>query len=323
MRPADFSLSKFLEANLTLGFTDKDQINVIEGLVEAAKVIDLCVRRNGLDDNTFDIGDYIKGINADGDRQKVLDLVAEKLIIDGLQGSTAAMLLSEEKEDPISLNDEGSLIVAIDPLDGSSNIDVNVTIGTIFSILPKVGGVLQKGENQLAAGFFTYGPQTTLILTFAGGGVQCFTLDSKSKEFMGIDGAITIPNTTAEFAINSAYSKHFYPPMIAWMDDTLLGDKDYSMRWVGSLVSDAWRIFQRGGVFLYPANKRKGSENGRLRLVYEANPIAMLTENAGGKATDGTRRILEIIPDSLHQRVPLFFGAKDEVERLEREHLKT
>ena len=322
-------LSDFLSDALANGFADADQISVIEGLCAAAKAIDHLTRRNGL---AGDLGSEIGGVNADGDSQKALDVRAEELIIENLEGRGAAALLSEEQDDPVMLNKEGSVIVAVGPLDGSSNISVNVTIGTIFSLLPAGGdagaNVLQQGRAQLGAGFFTYGPQTTLILGFAGGGdVACFVLCPDRGDFVRIGGAVSIPDETKEFAINSAYTNHWFAPMQAWMADTLAGKdgpcgKDYRMRWVGSLVADAWRIFQRGGIFLYPADQRPGNETGRLRLVYEANPMALLAEKAGGMATDGQQNILDLTPQDLHERVPFFFGATNEVKRLQNEHEK-
>jgi len=322
-------LFDFLSDALANGFADADQISVIEGLCAAAKAIDHLTRRNGL---AGDLGSEIGGVNADGDSQKALDVRAEELIIENLEGRGAAALLSEEQDDPVMLNKEGSVIVAVDPLDGSSNISVNVTIGTIFSLLPAGGdagaNVLQQGRAQLGAGFFTYGPQTTLILGFAGGGdVACFVLCPDRGDFVRIGGAVSIPDETKEFAINSAYTNHWFAPMQVWMADTLAGKdgpcgKDYRMRWVGSLVADAWRIFQRGGIFLYPADQRPGNETGRLRLVYEANPMALLAEKAGGMATDGQQNILDLTPQDLHERVPFFFGATNEVKRLQNEHEK-
>jgi len=316
------SLNDYLNNNAPANLT-----SVIQGLAEAAKVIDHLVRRNGL---AGDLGSDIGGTNSDGDSQKALDVRSEEIIIEKLQNTGAAALLSEEQDDPVPLSPSGDVIVAVDPLDGSSNISVNVTIGTIFSILPSHGDAaansLQKGRDQLGAGFFTYGPQTTLIMAFADhDDVACFTLDPDQGEFVLTRSGITIPETTKEFAINSAYANHWFEPMQRWMADTLAGKdgplrQDYRMRWVGSLVSDAWRIFQRGGVFLYPADQRKGNETGRLRLVYEANPIALLAEKSGGKATVGTKAILDIMPSHLHQRVPLFFGARSEIDRLENEH---
>ena len=329
------NLAEYLISAEQAGHASSDLASVITALASAAKDIDHLVRRNGLG---VDLGSEIGGTNADGDSQKALDVQSEEIIINHLMGKGAAALLSEEQEDPIPLNDKGRMIVAVDPLDGSSNISVNVTIGTIFSILPSEGDAkanrLQKGRQQLAAGFFTYGPQTNLIMCLAeSDGVVSFTLspdhktEAAAEAFLKTGDAITIPHTTKEFAINSAYTNHWFKPVQEWMADVLAGQsgplgQDYRMRWVGSLVSDAWRIFQRGGIFLYPADQRKGNETGRLRLVYEANPIALLAEKAGGKASNGHGAILDMMPVHLHQRVPLFFGASTEVERIEALHQK-
>ena len=297
---------------------DTEVAGVVEALAEAAKDISALIGRNGLEN---DLGSEIGKANKDGDTQKALDIKAEEIITQKLQGTEAEMLLSEETEKPLPINQQGSLIVAVDPLDGSSNISVNVTIGTIFSILPK-GEILQKGRNQLAAGFFTYGPQTTLILATAKSKARCFILDTKTGDFVEA-GEAHISDETNEYAINAAYAKHWFEPITQWMEEALNNkSKSYRMRWVGSLVADAWRIFQRGGIFLYPGDARKGYEQGRLRLIYEANPIAFLTEKAGGVATDGSEAILDITPQDLHQRTPLIFGASSEVKRLIDLHTK-
>lgn len=310
-------LAAFLDDAATAGEADADCISSIAGLARAAVRITGLIQRNGIG---ADLGAEIGGTNSDGDSQKALDVQAEEIIAEELAGSGAMRLLSEEQDEPVPLNPGGSVTVAVDPLDGSSNISVNVTIGTIFSILPD-GDVLQAGRHQRAAGFFTYGPQTTLILAFAGGEARCFVLDPVTGVFTAMAGSVAIPETTKEFAINAAYANHWFAPVKAWMDGVLAGksgpyQQSYRMRWVGSLVADAWRIFQRGGVFLYPGDDRDGNAQGRLRLVYEANPIAFLAERAGGMATDGTGSILEIQPESLHQRVPLIFGSAEEVRRL-------
>ena len=315
-------LDVFLDEAVSAGHTDDDCASIIKALAAAAGDITTLISSNGI---SVDLGDEVGGTNSDGDSQKALDVQAEEVILSHLAGSGAGILLSEEQEDPVVIENGGRLIVAVDPLDGSSNISVNVTIGTIFSILPE-GSPLQTGRAQRAAGFFTYGPQTTLALAFAdGGGVACFVRDPRTGGFLAMDTDVKIPAQTNEFAINSAYAHHWFTPLKNWMEEILAGKsgprgKDYRMRWVGSLVADAWRIFQRGGVFLYPGDSRKGQENGRLRLVYEANPIAMLAERAGGIASSGTGPILDIEPESLHQRVPLMFGAAEEVSILEDKH---
>ena len=262
-------------------------------------------------------------VNADGDTQKALDVLADDLILEAARQAGAAAYMSEEREAAISLSDDGSFIIASDPLDGSSNIGVNVSIGTIFSVLPTGGDGLVAGRDQLAAGFFVYGPQTTLLLT-VGNGVASFLMDANSR-FQMIDDNVRIPDQTAEFAINAGNQRHWMAPAQRYVADCVAGadgprGRNFSQRWVGSLVADAWRIFCRGGVFLYPADGRDGYGQGRLRLVYEAAPIAFLATQAGGRATDGSRDILDIIPTAVHQRVPLVFGSRDEVDEIERQH---
>ena len=256
-------------------------------------------------------------VNADGDTQKKLDVIADEIVLDALRGTGAAAYLSEEREEAIPLDPDGGLIIACDPLDGSSNIGVNVSVGTIFSVLPADGGDLQPGYAQLAAGFFVYGPQTTLLLT-TGSGTASFRMDDEGR-FVMISENVRIPSEASEFAINASNRRHWPAPITRYVEGCLAGadgprGHDYNMRWVASLVAETWRIISRGGVFLYPADARKGYAAGRLRLVYEAAPVAMLVEQAGGRATDGVRDIMDITPDGLHQRVPLVFGAKNEVE---------
>ena len=262
-------------------------------------------------------------VNADGDTQKALDVLADDIILEAAQQAGAAAYMSEERETAISLSDDGSFIIASDPLDGSSNIGVNVSIGTIFSVLPTAGYGLVAGRDQLAAGFFVYGPQTTLLLT-VGAGVASFVMDAAGR-FQMIDDNVRIPDQTAEFAINAGNQRHWLAPARRYVADCLAGadgprGRNFSQRWVGSLVADAWRIFCRGGVFLYPADGRNGYADGRLRLVYEAAPIAFLATQAGGRATDGTGDILDIVPTAVHQRVPLVFGSSEEVDEIGRHY---
>ena len=293
---------------------DADVARAVSGLAKAAAMISSLIRTA---DKAANLGAIKGSANADGDDQKALDVLADDVITAQLRDAGAAIYLSEEQDAPISLHDEGALIVASDPLDGSSNIDTNVSIGTIFSIMPAAGGALQSGRNQLAAGFFVYGPQTTLLVTL-GDGVLAFQMDDDGR-FCDMGWQVVISPDTHEFGINASNQRHWHAPVKAYIDDCLDGrdgtlKQNYNMRWVGSLVADAWRIFQRGGVFLYPADRRDGYAQGRLRLVYEANPVAMLVEQAGGKATDGTDSILDIEPKDLHERVPFIFGSKNEVD---------
>ena len=269
-------------------------------------------------DATAQLGAVRGSANADGDDQKKLDVLADEMIASALANCAGvAAYLSEERDTAMGLDDGGDVIVASDPLDGSSNIDTNVSIGTIFSILPAAGGHLQSGRNQLASGIFVYGPQTTLLVTF-GDGVFAFQL-AEDREFYDMGWQVQIPPETSEFAINASNSRHWRAPVSRYIADCLAGvdgprQRNFNMRWVGSLVADGWRIFRRGGIFLYPADARKGYDTGRLRLVYEANPMAMLVSQAGGRASDGQQDILAITPTSLHQRVPLVFGSANEVD---------
>lgn len=261
--------------------------------------------------------------HAEGDDiQKELDFLANKIVSDALKASPVAWMGSEEDEAAIPLNEGAPLVVNIDPLDGSSNIDTNVTIGTIFSILPAkpVSSLLQPGRNQLAAGYIIYGPQTGLVLT-VGQGTHKFWLDPRNGEFLLVKANVQVPAVTREYAINSSNLRHWDDSIKAYVVDCKLGvdgprKANFNMRWIGSLVADAFRILVRGGIYIYPADGRKGYTSGRLRLMYEANPIAMIMEQAGGACTTGTQRMMDIEPLSLHQRVPLVFGSKNEVEEV-------
>jgi fructose-1,6-bisphosphatase I len=264
--------------------------------------------------------------NSGGDVQKRLDLLTHQIVVQYLRETPVAIVGSEEADEPLLLNSAAPHAVAVDPLDGSSNIDTNVSIGTIFSILPMLderpaaASLLQPGSRQLAAGFFIYGPQTALVLTL-GRGTDIFVLDRRSGAFIRTDAAILIPHATSEFAINASNERHWPLPVRTYIEDCLAGTdgprgKDFNMRWIASLVADAFRILQRGGIYLYPADTRQGYRDGRLRLVYEANPIAFLLEQGGGAATDGQHRILDRVPGHLHQRTPLVCGSRDEVDRV-------
>jgi len=251
-------------------------------------------------------------------------------VIEALQEAPVAYLVSEELEDPLVMQRTAPLYVAIDPLDGSSNIETNAAVGTIFSIFPAVtdenttvdAGVLQPGVNQLAAGYCIYGPQTSLILTL-GNGTHIFTLDPVEDEFRLTTADVRISETTREFAINVSNFRHWDRHVRAYIDDCLAGEEghrqsNYNMRWIASLVAECQRILARGGIFLYPGDARKGYAHGRLRLLYECSPIAFLVEQAGGGATTGKQRILEVTPENIHQRVPMIFGSSREIRRVER-----
>lgn len=271
--------------------------------------------------------------NTDGDIQKDLDVVADGIFLQAIREVPVALYGSEENTGAILIDPGKPLALAIDPLDGSSNIETNVSIGTIFSILPVTGdpksdpeqSFLQPGTTQLAAGFFIYGPQLALVLT-VGTGTRIFIHSSKFGDFIEAYDSVAIPKNASEFAINVSNYRHWEEPVRLYVDDCFAGsegprEKDFNMRWIASLVADCYRILIRGGVFLYPADKRKGYGSGRIRLVYEANPIAFLVEQADGAATDSVNRILDIQPTSLHQRIPLVFGSKSKVERVARYHV--
>ena len=308
------SLSAYLETHATT-----DLARAITGLATAA------VRICGEIRAPHSVLDAVAGdVNADGEAQKALDVLADEIILEAARDAGAAAYMSEEREAAIPLADDGSLMIASDPLDGSSNIGVNVSIGTIFSILPTDGAGLINGRRQLAAGFFVYGPQTTLLVT-VGVGVASFRMDADG-DFRLIDDTVRIPAASGEFAINAGNQRHWLPPVQRYIADCVAGadgprGKNFGQRWVGSLVADAWRIFCRGGVFLYLADTRDGFADGRLRLVYEAAPMALLVEQAGGRATDGTRDILDITPTAVHQRVPLVFGSCEEVDEVDHQHV--
>lgn len=270
---------------------------------------------------------------AGGDQQKRLDLEAHALFRASLERSPVAVIGSEEHDVAEILDASRPLAVAIDPLDGSSNIDTNLSIGTIFAIFPVPSSgtgsndtaLLQPGRDQLAAGFFIYGPQTALVLTLRQG-THIFTLDPKEGVFYLTKASVRVPQESSEYAINASNYRHWPIAIRDYIDDLIAGAtgprcKDFNMRWVASMVAEAYRIMARGGIYLYPRDERKGYENGRLRLVYEANPMALIFEQAGGAATDGVNRILDLLPTSLHQRVPLVFGSADKVERVVRYHL--
>ncbi len=272
----------------------------------------------------------IVGDNADGDAQKFLDVKSNELIFAALAQSPVAVMGSEEDDEAVPLNEGAPLAVAVDPLDGSSNIETNVSIGTIFSIFPTATAkdkspekvFFQPGSNQLAAGFMVYGPQTTIIFT-VGDGTHVATLDRQTGQFLITMENMKMITGKCEYAINASNYRQWSPGIRAYIDDCLAGtdgprQKNYNMRWVASLVAETFRILIRGGVFLYPGDNRDGYECGRLRLVYEAFPVAMVVEQAGGVATNTSERILDLVPDDLHQRTPLVFGPQDEVERITR-----
>jgi fructose-1,6-bisphosphatase I len=268
------------------------------------------------------------GINSDGDTQKDIDIAADQLMRQALRTAPVAAVLSEERELPEIFDDAAPLCVAIDPLDGSANLENNISLGTIFSIRHKTTDVIstffEPGTAQCAAGFFMYGPQTALMLALDGR-VDLFILDPVSDDFILVRRNLRIPPDTPEFAINASNRRHWSSAVRTYIDDCIAGvngegGRDFNMRWIGSLVAEAYRILIRGGVFLYPADARPGYREGRLRLLYEAHPIALIMEWAGGAASSGRARILELSARSPHQRVPLIMGPPRAVRDIEAIH---
>ncbi len=278
------------------------------------------------------LADRVGAANSDGDEQRGLDLLADERFLAAVTNSPVSVYASEELAEPVMIGNGRSLALAIDPLDGSSNIDTNVSIGTIFSIRPLAGdplvnpqaSFLTPGRDQLAAGFLIYGPQLALVLTL-GDGTDIYTYSRAEGAFHRALSAIAIPPRTREFAINASNYRHWDEAVRLYFDDCIKGghgprESEFNMRWLASLVAEAYRIMIRGGAFLYPGDRRRGYANGRLRLVYEAHPIAMLIEQAGGLATDTANPILDSAATELHQRTPLVFGSTAEVERIGRYH---
>lgn len=293
-------------------------------MCDAGRAIAAIVGRGALE------GEMGKATGGDGggDVQKALDLRTHDITIEALKSAPVARVGSEEAEDVVVLDESRPLAVAMDPLDGSSNIETNVSIGTLFGVLPNIGEdtFLQPGTQQLAAGFIVYGPATALVLT-VGDGTHVFMLDGESGAFIRTGANVRIPEKTKEYAINASNQRHWDEAMQTYVADCLAGDtgpreKNFNMRWVGSLVADVYRILVRGGVYLYPGDGREGYGSGRLRLVYECNPIAFVCEQAGGAATDGRTRILELVPSKLHARAPLIAGSADEVQTIARYYEK-
>lgn len=276
--------------------------------------------------------------NVQGEEQKKLDVISNEIVTKAvLDSGVVAACASEEMNHCVACGCEERrpYLICYDPLDGSSNIDINVSIGTIFSILPNPHAdatapcdedFLQPGDRQLAAGYIMYGPQTQMVLTL-GRGVVMFTLDPRTNTYILTNDNVQVSEQAKEFAINCSNMRHWEEPVRRYIDELLAGKtsvrgKDYNMRWVAAMVAEVHRILCRGGIFMYPKDNRDPSKPGKLRLMYEANPMSWLMEQAGGRATNGHERILSIQPEKLHQRVAVFLGAKEEVERVTSYHAK-
>jgi fructose-1,6-bisphosphatase I len=320
------SLTQYLVEEQRLHNTIPAELRLlIEVVARSCKTIAHSVGKGALGD----VLGALETENVQGEVQKKLDVISNEILLEANEwGGHLAAMASEEMESihPIpNRYPKGEYMLLFDPLDGSSNIDVNVSIGTIFSVLKAPDGMgepteadfMQSGSKQVAAGYAVYGPQTMLVLT-TGRGVNCFTLDREMGSWVLTQRDMQIPAATKEFAINMSNMRHWHPPVKRYVDELLAGDtgprgKNFNMRWIASMVADVHRILNRGGVFMYPADARDTSVPGKLRLMYEANPMAFIVEQAGGAATDGKQRIMDIQPHKLHQRVPVFLGSRDEV----------
>ena len=320
------SLTRYLiEEQREKGVIKPDLRLLIEVVARACKTIATQINKGDLGGVLGNVG----SINVQGEVQKKLDVLSNEILLEANEwGGHLAAIASEEMDDPYPIPHrypKGEYLLVFDPLDGSSNIDVNVSVGTIFSVLkapegvtePKPEDFLQPGTKQVAAGYTVYGPSTVLVLT-VGDGTHMFTLDREQGSFVLTEMNVRIPEDTAEFAINMSNMRHWDAPVKRYIDELLAGKtgprgKDFNMRWVASMVADVHRILTRGGVFMYPVDAKCRDKGGRLRLMYEANPMAFIVEQAGGGATDGHIRILERQPLALHERVPVFLGSKNEV----------
>jgi len=322
------TLTQFLVAKQHKGLINPDLRLLIETIARACKGISTRVNKGALADGHGSLGTE----NVQGEVQKKLDVLSNEILLEANEwGGNLAALASEEMEDPRPIPTHyprGEYLLLFDPLDGSSNIDVNISVGTIFSVLrcpktetgaycdPVEKAFLQSGRNQVAAGFAVYGPTTVFVLT-VGDGTHGFTLDRETFTFVQTHPDIRIPADTQEFAINMSNQRRWEAPVKRYIDECLAGKegargKDFNMRWVASMVADVFRVLSRGGIFMYPRDAK--NKDGRLRLMYEANPMAMIVEQAGGAATDGSTRILDIQPKALHQRIAVVLGSKNEVE---------
>jgi fructose-1,6-bisphosphatase I len=304
--------------------------DVITTVTNVGKTISQLLRKGALADILGEAGNQ----NVQGEDQKKLDVLANDLLLDALAKNThCAGVASEELDDATPANDDGSLLVLFDPLDGSSNIDINMAVGTIFSVLPyerqgqasENSDYLQAGNKQLAAGYLLYGTSTVLALTIADK-VVMFSLDPETEDYVLIEDNVQIAADTSEYAINSSNYRYWRAPMQQYIDELIAGEtgvrgRDFNTRWVAAMVGDVHRILCRGGLFTYPFDTKYAHKAGKLRLMYEANPMSLLIERAGGGATDAVNRILDIEPTDIHQRVPVVLGSKNEVSYVKDLHV--
>ena len=325
------TLSKFLIQQLTGIAGASDLGALLVDVAAAVKAISAMTAKGALGGFLGEHGSR----NAQGEAQQKLDVLAHEVMVRSCEwGGLLAGMVSEELEEPYAVPEEyvrGRYLLVFDPLDGSSNTDVNVPVGTIFSVLrhdasapPRIADYLQRGRQQVAAGYAIYGPATMLVVS-VGKGTHGFTLDREIGNFILTHPDLKIPADSSEFAINTSNARFWEPPVHRYVSECQAGrsgirSRDFNMRWIASLVAEVHRILMRGGVFMYPRDTRDASRPGRLRLLYEANPMSLLVEQAGGRATTGSQSLMELEPEALHQRVPLILGSCNEVERIERYH---
>ena len=326
------TLSRYLIEQTRSHNTPADLRFLIEVVARACKEISHQVSKGALGGVLGSLGSE----NVQGEVQKKLDVISNEILLEANEwGGHLAACASEEMDhcQPIpNAYPKGNYLLLFDPLDGSSNIDVNISVGTIFSVLRCPDGVtepqdehfLQPGSTQVAAGYTVYGPSTMLVLT-VGTGTHAFTLDREQGSFVLTQRDMRIPEDTKEFAINMSNQRHWFEPMQRYVGELLEGrtgprGKDFNMRWVASMVADVHRILTRGGIFIYPRDRKDPDKPGKLRLMYEANPMSFVVEQAGGAATNGYERILDLQPGQLHERVAVFLGSKNEVEVATRYH---
>ncbi|MGP5649145.1 class 1 fructose-bisphosphatase [Psychrobacter celer] len=321
------TLANYLDAHAK----DPALSNVITTVTDVGKTISGLLKKGALADILGEAGNQ----NVQGEEQKKLDVLANDLLLDALAKNThCAGVASEELDDATPANADGSLLVLFDPLDGSSNIDINMAVGTIFSILPyerqgqnsENSDFLQAGNQQLAAGYLLYGTSTVLALTIADN-VVMFSLDPDSGDYILINDHVQIAADTSEYAINASNYRYWLAPMQQYIDELIAGKtgvrgRDFNTRWVAAMVGDVHRILCRGGLFTYPFDTKYPNKAGKLRLMYEANPMSLLIERAGGAATDAINRILDIEPTDIHQRVPVVLGSKNEVNYVKDLHVQ-
>jgi len=321
------TLTQFIiEDQRRLAGVSGDFTALLNDIVTAIKIISNAVNKGAL----IGVMGALDTENIQGETQKKLDVITNEIMIRNNEwaGHLSGMA-SEEMDDVYSIPGQyplGKYLLIFDPLDGSSNVDINISVGTIFSILraPVAGQAasmedfLQPGTKQVCAGYALYGSSTMLVLT-TGNGVNGFTLDRDIGEFVLTHPGMKIPADTREFAINASNQRFWETPVQRYVSECLAGKtgprgRDFNMRWVASMVAEVHRILTRGGIFMYPRDTKDPNKPGRLRLMYEANPMSFIVEQAGGLSTTGYERILEIAPENLHQRVPVILGSKNEVE---------